>query len=128
MIHPGDTMERLVGGKRGAAPRGGAADAGRRMKLYKTYSGGNFPKTYLVMERDEQPEKIVPFNILYIFGTLKLIKGALMPSHLPFSKGGQRRIAEVVDEAGYCFYKWPGKILGMELGDILEVDDDTPKD
>ncbi len=30
------------------------------MKLYKTYSGENFPKTYLVVERDEQPEKIVP--------------------------------------------------------------------
>lgn len=98
------------------------------MKLYKTYSGENFPKTYLVVERDEQPEKIVPFNILYLFGPLKLIKGALMPSHLPFSKGGQRRIVEVIEDAGYCFYKWPGKILGAELGDILEVDDDTPKD
>ncbi|MBU1002889.1 MAG: hypothetical protein KKE73_10235 [Proteobacteria bacterium] len=97
------------------------------MKLYKTYSGSNFPKTYLVVEKTAVPEKMVPFNILYLFGHIQLVKGSLMPSHLPFSKGGQKRITDEIEESGFCFYKWPGKILGASLGDVLEVEDqDAP--
>lgn len=92
--------------------------------LYKTYCGLNFPKTYLVIERDLTPENCVPFNILYLFGKLTLSKGSLLPSHLPFAAGGQKRIITAVKEYGYCFYKWPGKILGPELGDVLEPDPD----
>ncbi len=93
------------------------------MTLYKTYSGGNFPKVYLVLEKDAQPEHVVPFNVQYLFGHMQLVKGSLLPSHLPFSKGGQKRIVETIDESGFCFYKWPGKILGATLGDVLDVDD-----
>ncbi|WP_461211235.1 hypothetical protein [Desulfocurvus sp. DL9XJH121] len=93
------------------------------MKLYKTYSGSNFPKTYLVIAKSDSPEKIVPFNILYLFGDLQLVKGSILPSHLPFSKGGQARITDAVEESGFCFYKWPGKILGPSLGDVLEVEE-----
>lgn len=93
------------------------------MKLYKTYSGDNFPKIYLVVAKTDQPENIVPFNILYLFGHLRLVKGSLLPSHLPFSKGGQKRIVETIADSGYCFYKWPGKILGLDLGDVLEVEE-----
>jgi len=96
------------------------------MKLYKTYSGSNFPKTYLVVEKTAVPEKMVPFNLLYLFGNLQLVKGSLLPSHLPFSKGGQKRIAGDIDDFGFCFYKWPGKILGATLGDVLEVDEHAP--
>ena len=93
------------------------------MKLYKTYSGSHFPKTYLVIEKRDMPEKIVPFNILYLFGDLQLVKGSILPSHLPFSKGGQQRITSTIADNGFCFYKWPGKILGASLGDILEVEE-----
>ncbi|BBD07223.1 hypothetical protein [Desulfovibrio ferrophilus] len=93
------------------------------MQLYKTYSGSNFPKTYLVVEKNAMPEKLVPFNILYLFGHMQLVKGSLLPSHLPFSKGGQKRIASEIDGFGFCFYKWPGKILGASLGDVLAVED-----
>lgn len=93
------------------------------MELYKTYSGSNFPKVYLVMEKHFLPEKIVPFNLLYMFGDLQLVKGSLLPSHLPFSKGGRGRIVETIDEFGFCFYRWPGKILGPNLGDPLDVGD-----
>ena len=97
------------------------------MKLYKTYSWSNFPKTYLVIEKGLVPEKIVPFNILYLFGDLQLVKGSILPSHLPFSKGGQTRITGTVEDNGFCFYKWPGKILGATLGDVLEVDEVVDK-
>lgn len=93
------------------------------MKLYKTYSGSNFPKTYLVIEKGLVPEKIVPFNILYLFGDIQLVKGSILPSHLPFSKGGQLRITTTIEDSGFCFYKWPGKIIGATLGDVLEVDE-----
>lgn len=92
------------------------------MTLYKTYSGTNFPKTYLVIRKTDAPEKIVPFNILYLFGQLSLSKGSLRPTHLPFAKGGQQRITQTVEDFGFCFYKWPGKILGAELGDVLLLD------
>lgn len=93
------------------------------MRLLKTYSGSNFPKTYLVIDKREDPKKIVPFNVLYLFGDLRLVKGSLLPSHLPFSKGGQKRITTTVCDSGFCFYKWPGKILGSHLGDVLAIED-----
>lgn len=95
------------------------------MKLYKTYSGSNFPKIYLVVEKAAVPEKLVPFNLQYMFGHMQLVKGSLLPSHLPFSKGGQKRITDDINDFGYCFYKWPGKILGATLGDVLEVDNEA---
>ncbi|NJB69413.1 hypothetical protein GGQ74_003115 [Desulfobaculum xiamenense] len=96
------------------------------MTLYKTYSGENFPKTYLVIRKEDTPEHIVPFNVLYLFGELRLSKGAIQASHLPFAKGGQQRITQTIEDFGYCFYKWPGKLLGAELGDILEPTDLPP--
>ncbi|GAB6177988.1 hypothetical protein JCM16814_28790 [Desulfobaculum senezii] len=96
------------------------------MTLYKTYSGEHFPKVYLVVRKGDVPEKIVPFNILYLFGPLTLSKGSINASHLPFAKGGQHRIEQTIEEDGYCFYKWPGKILGSTLGDVLEPLDAPP--
>lgn len=92
------------------------------MKLFKTYRGDNFPRIYLVVEKAERPENIVPFNILYMFGHMQLVKGSMLSSHLPFSKGGQKRILETIHDTGFCFYKWPGKILGPTLGDPLDVE------
>ncbi|MBG0776281.1 MAG: hypothetical protein H0S85_07565 [Desulfovibrionaceae bacterium] len=90
------------------------------MRTYKVYKGSNLPNTFLVLDKDDTPETTVPFNLLYLFGTLTLTKGAIKASFLPFSRGSQAKLAEAVEGHGYCFYKWPGKILGPGLGDLLE--------
>lgn len=90
------------------------------MQIYKIYKGSNLPNTFLVLRKDAVPETTVPFNLLYLFGDLSLTKGAVKPSYLPFSKGSRIKLVESVDEHGYCFYKWPGKVLGPTLGDLLE--------
>ena len=90
--------------------------------IFNEFGGANFPTTYLVVDMAEDPKNIVPFNLLYLFGDLMLKKQNVRPSYLPFSREGQRIIAETVRQKGYCFYKWPGKILGETLGDVLEID------
>ena len=93
-----------------------------QIATYKSYVGQNLPNIYLVVPNTSIPEVTVPFNLLHIFGGLTLLKAGLRPSMFPFAKGGQRRIVDIVHEKGFCFYKWPGKILGDNLADFLEQD------
>ena len=79
------------------------------------------PSTYLVLPRESIPELVVPFNLLHLLGALTLSRDSLPVSGLPFSNGGRMRIMDCVVKEGYCFYKWPGRILGPSLGDVLEV-------
>jgi hypothetical protein len=90
------------------------------MALYNVYRGTNFRSTYLVLRQDEHPQNAVPFNLLFLFGKLEISRKGIRPTHLPFAKGGQEKIVECIEEKGFCFYKWPGKILGVSLGDVLD--------
>lgn len=98
----------------------------KAVNIYKIYKGGQMPTTFLVVPHERLPENLVPFNLLYLFGEMTLVRGAITSSYLPFARGGQKKIASIVEDKGYCFYKWPGKILGDTLGDVLELDEPLP--
>lgn len=104
------------------------------MPRYTIYRTPNLPNTYLVLEAGDEPRKLVPFNLLYLSGEPEPTKVGISPSYFPFAPGSRKTITECVDESGYCFYRWPGRVLGAELGDVLEIipevepapSDDTP--
>lgn len=88
---------------------------------YNVYAGSNLAATYLVLPADDSPKSTVPFNLLFLFGDLTVSKERIPLSSLPFARGGQRKIRKIVAEKGYCFYKWPGKVLGGDLVDVLDL-------
>jgi hypothetical protein len=92
---------------------------------YNVFIGENFPKTYLVVDSGYHPRNVVPSNLLYLFGDLSLTRNAVNATHLPFAPSGRKKITSCVEEWGFCFYRWPGRILGATLGDILEVQEDA---
>lgn len=81
---------------------------------YKIYSGENLSNTYVVISEDTYLE-VIPFNLRYMFGDMLLIKGGVTEAFLPFGISGRKKIVEIVSRRGYCFYKWPGKVLGESL-------------
>lgn len=97
------------------------------MALLKEYRSSNLPSTYVVMPQESVIEVTVPFNLLHILGAITLTRESLPVSGLPFSNGGRMRIMDYVVKEGYCFYKWPGRILGPSLGDVLEVEQEKSK-
>ncbi len=103
------------------------------MHRYTIYRTPNLPNTYLVCEADVAPRKIVPFNLIYLAGDPEATKADISPSYFPFAAGSRKAIVDCVEQSGYCFYRWPGKVLGAELGDVLELpaegeNDDNPSD
>jgi hypothetical protein len=90
------------------------------MTFLHEFSGSNFPSTYLVVDVGFTPEHVVPWNLMHLFGDLKLVRESIRPTQLPFAKVGQKKIAGIVAGCGYCFYRWPARVLGESLGDILE--------
>ena len=92
------------------------------MTLFKEYRGDNLPSTYLVLAEDSELELVVPFNLLHMMGRVSMIRELASASNLPFAAKGRMRITDCVYKEGYCFYKWPGRILGSNLGDVLEFE------
>jgi len=91
------------------------------MKRYTIYRTPNLPNTYLVLEAEDDPRKLVPFNLLYLAGDPDPTKVGITPSYFPFAAGSRKIITDCVEQSGFCFYRWPGRVLGAELGDVLEV-------
>ena len=87
------------------------------------FRGSNSKAMHLVVPDEIYPEKAVPFNLMYLFGDIDITKKSIGFSSLPFAKGGQQKIRKFVEKYGYCFYKWPGRVLGPDLGGMLEPDE-----
>lgn len=85
------------------------------------YRGSNSQALYLVVPSNVYPEKIVPFNMMYLFGDVELTKDSIGFGSLPFARGGQQKIKKSVQENGFCFYKWPGRVLGSDLGQFFDL-------
>ena len=90
--------------------------------MYNIYRSEHFPAVHVVLSADSLPKDVIPFNLLYLAGDLELVKERVKPQYLPFAKGSQRKIFHFLEHIGYCFYKWPGKVLGEGLGDVLADD------
>ncbi|WP_034631850.1 [FeFe] hydrogenase H-cluster maturation GTPase HydF [Maridesulfovibrio bastinii] len=89
--------------------------------MVNVYRGSNSQALYLVVPSEAYPEKIVPFNMMYLFGDVELTKDKIGFSSLPFARGGQQKIKKCVKENGFCFYKWPGRVLGADLGQFFDL-------
>ncbi|WP_320171004.1 [FeFe] hydrogenase H-cluster maturation GTPase HydF [Maridesulfovibrio sp.] len=89
------------------------------------YRGSNSKAMHLVVPAEIHPEKAVPFNLMYIFGDIEVTKKHIGFSSLPFARGGQQKIKKSVEEYGYCFYKWPGRVLGADLGGLIDEEEDS---
>lgn len=89
------------------------------------YRGSNSQAMYLVVPSEVYPEKVVPFNMMYLFGDVELTKEGIGFSSLPFARGGQQKIKKCVKEQGFCFYKWPGRVLGADLGQYFDLPEET---
>ena len=87
------------------------------------YRGSNSQAMHLVVPAEIHPEKAVPFNLMYLFGDIEVTKKHIGFASLPFARGGQQKIRKFVEEHGYCFYKWPGRVLGADLGGLLDQDE-----
>ena len=86
------------------------------MQRYTIYRTPNLPNTYLVLAAHDAPRKIVPFNLLYLVGEPEATKAGISPSYFPFAAGSRKIITDCVEQHGYCFYRWPGRILGGGTG------------
>ncbi|SDL47443.1 [FeFe] hydrogenase H-cluster maturation GTPase HydF [Maridesulfovibrio ferrireducens] len=91
------------------------------------FRGSNSRAMHLVVPAEIYPEKAVPFNLMYLFGDIDVTKKHIGFSSLPFARGGQQKIRKFVEKHGYCFYKWPGRVLGPDLGGMLEPDEDSSR-
>ncbi len=91
------------------------------------FRGSNSRAMHLVVPADIYPEKAVPFNLMYLFGDIDVTKKHIGFTSLPFARGGQQKIRKYVEKHGYCFYKWPGRVLGPDLGGMLEPEDKDDK-
>ncbi|WP_027721305.1 [FeFe] hydrogenase H-cluster maturation GTPase HydF [Maridesulfovibrio zosterae] len=88
------------------------------------YRGSNSRAMHLVVPAEIHPEKAVPFNLMYLFGDIEVTKQHIGFASLPFARGGQQKIRKFVEENGYCFYKWPGRVLGADLGGLLDHEEE----
>lgn len=87
------------------------------------YRGSNSRAMHLVVPAEIHPEKAVPFNLMYLFGDIEVTKKHIGFSSLPFARGGQQKIRKFVEDQGFCFYKWPGRVLGADLGGLLDQEE-----
>lgn len=87
------------------------------------YRGSNSQSLHLVVPAEIHPEKAVPFNLMYLFGDIEVTKKHIGFSSLPFARGGQQKIRKFVEDNGFCFYKWPGRVLGADLSAVIDQDE-----